>query len=248
METRIRLQRFLRDAGLASRRGAEKFITDGRVAVNGLVVTELGSTVDPVRDSVAVDGQRIEQQEKVLYLFHKPVGVVTTMSDPQGRPSVGEYVDSLATRVFPVGRLDADVFGLLLLTNDGDFAERLMHPRFEEPRVYVAELRGAVSEEVCEEALKGVSLDGKKAFAQSMRVLGPKDPALRYVKGLWSPQAAQGKSSVVELIVKEGRHHFVKKFCGALGHPVIQLGRIAFGPYELGKLKTGTIKKVPFSK
>lgn len=237
---RIRLQKYLAQAGVASRREAEKLILAGKVSVNGQVIRELGSKVLSGLDQVTVKGETVSVEEAKLYLFHKPPGYITTLSDPQGRANISTFLKKLPVRAFPVGRLDRDVTGLLILTNDGDYAERLQHPRFGVPRTYLALVKGEVGPEALRKAVRGVKLEDGMGKAQSMRVLELTPPRQALVGNL-SPN-----TTLVEVVVVEGRKHFVKNLLKVIGHPVIKLCRTAFGPYRLGDLAVGKIVERPF--
>jgi 23S rRNA pseudouridine2605 synthase len=211
----MRLNAYLARAGVASRRGAEDLIRAGRVRVNG-EVAGLATFVGP-RDRVEVDGAAVEPEPLAYVLLHKPAGVVTTARDPQGRPTVVGLVDH-AARVVPVGRLDADTTGALLLTNDGPLAHRLMHPRYEVDKVYEAEVEGEPTDDTLERLSKGVELEeGRTAPAQARRL----DP------------------SRLELTIHEGRKHQVKRMCEAVGHPVRSLHRSVYAGLTLGALEPG---------
>jgi 23S rRNA pseudouridine2605 synthase len=215
----VRLNAYLARAGVASRRRADELIRDGRVVVNG----EPGELSTRVRsgDVVEVDGTPVAAQALAHVLLHKPPGVVTTASDPHGRPTVVELVDHPA-RVVPVGRLDADTTGALLLTNDGQLAHRLAHPRYGVAKVYEAEVEGEPDEEALAALRTGVELeDGTTAPAEA-RVLGTGDG-----------------SAVLELTLHEGRKHQVKRMCAAVGHPVLRLHRSRYAGLELGDLEPG---------
>lgn len=233
-----RLQRYLARCGVASRRRAEDLISEGRVSVNGLVVTALGTKVGS-SDVVKVDGRTLRPEQRRLYLLHKPPGVLSTMRDPHGRKTIADLTRHLPVRVFPVGRLDHDVSGLLLLTNDGDFAERLLHPRYGNVRRYWALVEGAPDDEVLERLRRGVPLDDGPARAGDASFV--KDAKER--ERLFGASAAGG--TVIELSVAEGRNHLVKRLLEAVGHPVSRLVRVAFGPYTLGALKRGAIAEIP---
>lgn len=220
--SRLRLNKILARAGLTSRRGADRLILDGRVAVNGVVVREVGTQADPGRDTIAVDGRPLPGAEPAEYVvLNKPRGILTARADPRGRPVVTDLVPS-RRRLFPVGRLDADAEGLLLLTNDGPLTHRLLHPRFGLPRTYEVEVRGAVRPETLERWRRGVRLDDGPAVPRQVALLahGPEGSRLR-------------------LTFTEGRKHEVKRYCRALGHPVRRLQRVAFGPLRLGRLRPG---------
>jgi pseudouridine synthase len=215
-----RLQKILSQAGVASRRLAEELIAQGRVQVNGATVSELGSKADPARDEIKVDGRRIQAQPRQRYiLLHKPRGYMTTRSDPQGRPTVLDLLRGVREYIYPVGRLDYDSEGLLLLTNDGDLAARLTHPRHEVDKVYEARVRGVPDEHVLERLAKGVTIDGRRTAPAKVRVLDP-------------PKKFPGENAQtrVELAIHEGRQRQVRKMFDAVGHPVVRLTRVRIGP------------------
>jgi pseudouridine synthase len=220
---KLRLNKVLAQAGLTSRRGAERLITDGRVAINGVVTRELATLADPDVDLVTVDGTPLPRSEALRYLLlHKPRGYVTTVRDPQGRPVVTELVPG-DVRLYPVGRLDADVEGALLLTNDGPLTHRLLHPRYEVPRVYEAQVEGVVRAGDLARWRRGVALEDGPAVPLGVEILG----------------RGEGGTTRVQLTFTEGRKHEVKRFCEALGHRVVRLRRLAFGPIALGHLRPG---------
>lgn len=220
----MRLQRFLARAGVASRRGSEDLMTAGRVAVNGVVVRELGAKVDPRRDVVTVDGRDVRPDGTAAwYALNKPSGYVTTMSDPQGRPTVASLMPAEAPAgLFPVGRLDRDTTGLLLLTSDGDLGHALLHPRHHVWKTYRAIVDGEPSAADLESLAGGIRLDD-----------GVTAPAK--VSLVWS----DGVRAEVEIALREGRKRQVKRMLSAVGHPVRELRRIAFGPVGLGDLAEG---------
>jgi 23S rRNA pseudouridine2605 synthase len=225
----MRLAKYLAHAGVASRRAAEALIRAGRVSVGDAVVTD--PALDVQGDSrVALDGRPLgEPEPRVLYALNKPVGVVSTARDTHGRPTVVELVPTSGLRLYPVGRLDADSSGLILLTNDGELANRLTHPRFEVPKTYRARLGGApVGEQALSRLRSGVQLDdGLTAPAQVRR------------------SASGGRSgSTIELTIHEGRNRQVRRMCEAVGHPVLALERIAFGPLRLGDLAPGSHRRL----
>ncbi|MDR3204963.1 MAG: rRNA pseudouridine synthase [Deltaproteobacteria bacterium] len=208
-----RLHKFLAEAGVTSRRGAEELIRRGRVTVDGKTVFDLGRRLDPSVSLVTVDGQRISLVEvKHYYIFYKPAGYLTTLSDPQGRPTIKTFLTNLPVRVYPVGRLDKDVSGLLILTNDGELAKRLMHPFYMVPKVYHARVEGRVGLKALEILRSGqILIDDKKAAPAEATILtqGPD-------KG-W-----------LELTLTEGRHRQVKRMCSFVGHKVIELKRVSY--------------------
>lgn len=219
-----RLQKILARAGVASRRGAERVILEGRVTLNGEVVRELGTKADLGRDDVRVDGVRVRPPKAPVYLLlNKPKGVVTTRRDPEGRATVMELVPAVAG-LFPVGRLDVTTEGLLLLTNDGAFAERVSHPRYEVARVYEAKVRGLPDPRTLERLRSGVTVEGERMAVDRARV----------VQG--------GNNAWVEVTLHEGKHHEVKRLLEAVGHPVSKLRRVALGPVSARGLEPGQFR------
>jgi 23S rRNA pseudouridine2605 synthase len=227
----MRLQRFLARAGVASRRGSENLMTAGRVRVNGRVVTELGSKVDPSVDEVLVDGVPVSLGESAAYLMlNKPSGYVTTMSDPQGRPCVAALVPTdLHPGLFPVGRLDVDTTGLLLFTTNGDAGQSLLHPSRHVNKRYVALVRGSVTPHQLELLRGGIPLDDGISSPARAEVLDPSSPAARPV----CPDGVPRGCSVVSLEIHEGRKHQVKRMLRAVNHKVVRLHRESFGPLVL---------------
>jgi len=214
-----RLQKILSQAGIASRRASEQLMTDGRVTVNGKTVLELGTKADASRDDIRVDGRRIKIPDRHLYLLvNKPRGYVTTRSDPQKRPTVIDLLAGVTDYVYPVGRLDFDSEGLLILTNDGDLAAKLTHPRHGVPRVYEASVLGVPDEHDVRRLAKGVTIDGQRTGPAEVTAIGP---------------------SRLRITVREGRNRQVRKMCDAIGHPVTELRRIAIGPLRDTRLKLG---------
>ncbi|MFN2543601.1 MAG: pseudouridine synthase [Actinomycetota bacterium] len=221
-----RLQRALARAGFGSRRACEQLIVEERVTVNGSVAT-LGDRVDPAHDEVRVDGDRIQLNPEIrTYALHKPAGVVSTMDDPQGRPALSAYLPE-GPRVFPVGRLDRDSEGLLLLTNDGELANRLMHPRYAVEKEYLAEVQGAPSQRTVNRILSGVDLDDGPARAHSARVAGQ--------------SAGRG---ALRVVMVEGRKREVRRMLDAVGFPVVRLVRLRVGPVKLGRLAAGAHREL----
>jgi pseudouridine synthase len=219
----IRLNKFIAAAGIASRRQADRLIQQGRVGVNGNTAAELGVRIDPDRDLVTVDGRPIALQSGFEYLIlHKPPGYLTTVSDPFGRPTVMELLPELKTRVYPVGRLDYDTSGLLFLTNDGEMALALAHPRHLVEKVYLATVSGIPTKEKLVKLASGILLeDGMTAPAKI------------------AINSVQNGNAIVELIIREGRKRQVKRMMQTIGHPVLELRRIALGPLRLGGLAPG---------
>jgi 23S rRNA pseudouridine2605 synthase len=219
----VRLQKVLAQAGIGSRRACEELIVAGRVQVDGQTVRELGIRVDAKRQAVHVDGVRIQVDTSMVYLaLNKPPGVVSTMDDPEGRPSLGDLLVGREERLFHVGRLDAATEGLLLLTNDGDLANRLSHPSHEVQKTYLAEVAGPVKKDVGKRLRAGIELEDGPAKVDSFRVV----------------DARPGKA-LVEIVLHEGRNHIVRRLLAAVGHPVEQLVRTQVGPIKLGDLRSG---------
>lgn len=225
-ETGIRLQKALAQAGIASRRNSELLIEQGRVEVDGVVVTEFGTRVDPAVSVIRVDGERIPPLTEHAYLvLNKPRGVVTTMSDPQGRPCIADYVHDRPERLFHIGRLDTDTEGLLLLTNHGEFAHRLAHPSYEVSKTYVAEVDGNVKPGTLRRLLDGVNLEDGSAQADTVKVVSE-------IKG----------RTLIQITLHEGRNRIVRRMFDAIGHPVKRLTRTAIGPVRRGNLHTGELR------
>ncbi len=222
--TEVRLQKFLAECGVGSRRKMEQFIIEGRVRINGQVVTKLGVKVDPDTDKVEVNRKPVHAAPKGIMLLHKPRGVVSTLSDPEGRPTVAEYLTKHYRSYFPVGRLDWDSTGLMIMTNDGEVAERLMHPRFGFERVYHARVEGSVSEELLKKMEKGIRLSDGMVFARGSILRGDE------------------KSTWIEIRIQEGRNRVVRRMFDKLEHPVMKLRRTVYGPFKLGKLQPGSVR------
>jgi len=221
-----RLQKILARAGVASRRGAEQVMAEGRVMVNGVTVRELGSKADITTDDVRVDGVRIRVPDRPVYLvLNKPKGTVTTRHDPEGRATVMGLVPSVAG-LFPVGRLDVTTEGLLILTNDGAFAERVSHPRYEVPRVYEAKVHRVPDAETLARLHRGVRVEGERLVADRVRVL------------------EAGNNAWLEVTLHEGKRHEVKRLLEAVGHPVSKLRRVAFGPVTIRGLEPGQFREL----
>jgi pseudouridine synthase len=214
-----RLQKILSQAGIASRRASEQLMRDGRVTVNGETVRELGTKADASHDDIRVDGRRVKIVERRRYLLlNKPRGYVTTRSDPQRRPTVIDLLGGVTEYVYPVGRLDFESEGLLLLTNDGDLAARLTHPRHGVARVYDVRVLGELDRHDVDRLAKGVTIDGRRTGPADVKPMGP---------------------SHFQITIREGRNRQVRKMCDAIGHPVASLRRIAIGPISDARLKLG---------
>ena len=234
----VRLQKVLAAAGIASRRACEVLISEGRVEVNSEVVTEQGRRVDPEHDVIRVDGARIPPPRRHRYLaLNKPRGVVATMDDPEGRRTIADLLAGPADRrttrsltnerVFHVGRLDTDSEGLLILTNDGDFAHRLAHPSHEVPKTYVVEVAGVVSEQALRRLRRGITLDDGPVRPTSVKII-----------------SSAGEKTLLKITLQEGRNRIVRRTMEAVGHPVRRLTRIGIGPIRLGNLKIGEYREL----
>ncbi|HEU4511694.1 MAG TPA: pseudouridine synthase [Nocardioidaceae bacterium] len=224
----IRLQKLLAQSGVASRRKCEELMLEGHVEVDGEVVTRLGTKVDPRTAVIRVDGRRLPPISPNVYLvLNKPRGVVSTMSDPEGRRTLSEFVADRPERLFHVGRLDTDTEGLILLTNDGDFAQRVAHPSYELDKTYVAEVAGQVSKATVREVLDGVTLEDGPVEVSSFKVV-----------------SSHGGKTIVELVIHEGRNRIVRRLLDQVGHPVKRLTRTAIGPVRLSGLRKGELREL----
>lgn len=219
-----RLQKVLAQAGVASRRKCEELILAGKVEVNDEVVTTLGVKVNPAEDVIKVNGRKIKLESKIYVMLHKPKGVITSVTDPHGRRVVTDYMKGIKERVYPVGRLDYDTEGLLLLTNDGEFANLLTHPRHHVPRTYLAYVKGVVHGDVLDKLRAGVELDD-----------GMTQPA----EVEYHDVDPDGKQTVISITIYEGRNRQVRRMFEKVGHPVHRLRRIQFGNLFLGGLPRG---------
>ncbi|MCW5203886.1 rRNA pseudouridine synthase, partial [Desulfobulbus sp. US4] len=217
-----RIQKIIAHAGICSRRKAEEYIAEGRVKVDGKPITQPGLKVDPEQVIITVDGKPLKEEKKIYILLHKPRGYVTTMSDPQGRPIVTDLLSEIQERLFPVGRLDLDSEGALLLTNDGALANQVIHPRFEVNKTYEATVRDLPKKSDLQRLEQGIVLDGKKTWPAQLRVLKKKKDV-----------------TVIEIIIHEGKKRQVRKMFQAIGHPVIRLKRTAYGRLRLENLPEG---------
>ncbi len=224
----IRLQKIISAAGIASRRAAEKLIEEGRVTVNGQTVTELGTKADPDTDDIRVDQRRVKRAQAHRYLLlNKPRGYVTTRSDPEQRPTVLDLVKGVREYVYPVGRLDFDSEGLLILTNDGDFAAMLTHPRHEVERAYEAQVLGVPDAHDLDRLRRGIVIDGRRTSPAQVELLGSK-----------------GETSILRVTIHEGRTRQVRKMADAIGHPVRTLKRVRIGPLADKHLKLGAYREL----
>lgn len=224
----VRLQKYLADAGVASRRASEKLIAEGRVSVNGEIIREMGVQVDENYDTVAVDGEIVKNSVKKEYIMlNKPVGFITTVSDDKDRPTVMELVSDISARIYPVGRLDYDTEGLLLLTNDGDLTYRITHPKHDIAKTYVAEVTGDVSMDTINQLRRGVVIDGQKTSPAEVEVIG----ATQY-------------GTKIEITIHEGRNRQVRKMFEALGCIVKRLRRTKEAGLTLGHLPLGKWRKL----
>ncbi|GAT64716.1 pseudouridine synthase Rsu [Planomonospora sphaerica] len=222
----VRLQKVLAQAGVASRRACEELIGDGRVTVDGQVVRRFGARVDPAKQVIHVDGKRLPTMPDLVYFaINKPIGVVSTMSDPEGRPSLADYVADRTERLFHVGRLDTETEGLIILTNDGELANRLTHPSYGVQKKYWAKVPGRIRPDLARRLKKGIELEDGLAKADSFALV-----------------QEHGQQALVEIVLHEGRKHIVRRMLEEVGHPVIDLARIEFGPVKLGRLKPGTVR------
>jgi 23S rRNA pseudouridine2605 synthase len=223
-----RINRILSEAGLASRRKADELIASGRVMLNGKILRELGVKAEWGRDSIKLDGKEIPQpEEKVYLILNKPFGYVCTLHDPQGRPIVTDLLKDIPQRVYPVGRLDFDSLGLLLMTNDGDFSFKVTHPKFHLPRTYKVTVQGMVTEKDIHSMTAGMELEDGPIRASSASIIG-----------------RRGEQSLVRLTIAQGRNRIVRRMFEELGYTVIHLVRIGFGNLELGNLKVGKYRRL----
>ncbi len=223
MSETVRLQKYLAGCGIASRRKAEEMIAAGRITVDGEVVTAMGTQIDPSRQEIRLDGSMVTAHDDLLYiLLNKPQGYVTTMSDPQGRPIVTSLLQGIKARLFPVGRLDLDTEGALILTNDGELAQKIQHPSHEVTKTYEAQVMGRPSEKMLKMLEQGILLEGKKTSPASLTVI-----------------ASHSGTTSIRITIHEGRKRQVRKMFQAIGHPVIHLIRIAYGHLLLQGLATG---------
>ncbi len=220
-----KIQLIIRDTGIASRRGAEEIVRAGRVTVNGAIVTDPAHTANPARDHIKLDGRliRAEERERVYLLFNKPRNVVSTFSDPEGRPCLGDLLKRLKSGLFVVGRLDFDAEGLMILTNDGNFAQRLSHPSNQVPRTYMVKVQGAPNEKEMGRIKKGMGIGNRERVGRIQ----------------WHIIKSQRSSAWIKIVLYEGKKNEIKRIFDRIRHPVRKIRRIGFGPFRLGKLVTG---------
>lgn len=224
----MRLQKYLASSGLTSRRKAEQYILDGRVEVDGIIITELGTKVTAGKELVKVDGKVIKvEEQKVYFLLHKPRGFVTTLSDPQGRAVITELMTGVKERVFPVGRLDYDTEGAVIMTNDGELSQKILHPSYETYKTYHANLKGIPSQENLQLLTTGIDLEGKMTAPAKVSII-----------------SRSANSCTASITIHEGRKHQVKKMFGAIGHTVTYLKRMAYGDLKLGNIPKGEFKSL----
>lgn len=228
MNSSIRLQKYIAQCGIASRRKAEEFISAGRVAIDGVITREMGIQVIPGKNTITFDGKKIEAEEElVYYLLNKPKGYVTTLADPQGRPIVTTLIKTSKARLFPVGRLDLDTEGALILTNDGEFAQKIQHPSHETNKTYEALVRGCPNKDKVTMLERGIFLEGKTTAPASILV-----------------KARVGGNCLMQITIHEGRKRQVKKMFAFIGNPVLQLKRTAYGKLTLGRIALGDYRQL----
>jgi 23S rRNA pseudouridine2605 synthase len=226
----VRLQKLLSQAGVTSRRKAEEFIKQGRVRVNGKVVYELGSKADPDRDEIHFDGKKIEpKQPRISVLLNKPDGYITSLHDPEGRPTVAKLVDNLPVRLYPVGRLDYHTEGLLILTNDGELANQIEHPSHSIEKLYLAKVKGIPHPNEIKKLREGIVIEGRKTLPAKIKIVETR-------KNAW-----------IEVVIREGRQNQIRKMFDAIEHPVIKLKRVAIGPLRDDSLKPGEYRMLKIS-
>lgn len=224
----VRLQKVLAQAGIASRRASEELIVEGRVEVNGSIVTELGTRVDPEKDTIRVDGSRIPAARHHVYLvLNKPRGVISTMEDPEGRRTLADFVPPRTSRLFHVGRLDTQTEGLIVLTNDGEFANRLAHPSYEVPKTYLVDAAGSMDNRTIKRLEKGVTLEDGPVKPDRVKLV-----------------SCTETRTLLRITLHEGRNRIVRRMMDAVGHPVDRLSRVAIGPIMLGQLPIGETREL----
>jgi 23S rRNA pseudouridine2605 synthase len=222
-----RLQKIIAEMGIASRRKAEELIIEGRVTVNGKAAV-LGMKADALKDHVKLDGKLLfKPEKKVYYIFNKPRGVLTSLGDPERRPTVSDYIKGIKQRIFPVGRLDYDSEGMLFLTNDGDFAYAILHPSKKIPKTYLVKVRGALENDEVETLRRGIVIEGKMTAPAKVKKLRKTE-----------------NNSWIEMTIYEGRKRQIRKMLDRIGHPVMRLMRIRINGIEMGKMPPGTCRKI----
>ncbi len=231
MSTPVRLQKYMASCGVASRRKSEEYIKAGRVRVDGAIVTAMGTRVVPGKQVITLDNRELGQETETVYiLLNKPKGYVTTLSDPQGRPVVTSLIKDVSVRLFPVGRLDLDTEGALLLTNDGKLAQKIQHPKYEVHKSYEATVLGFPDQKKIRQLETGILLDGKKTSPAKVEL-----------------KKKRKRTSIYTITIHEGRKRQVRKMFDAVGHPVIHLQRISYGRLTLGNLPKGSYKRLKIS-
>ncbi len=218
----VRLQKFLAEAGVASRRASEQVICEGRVTVNGETVTELGTKIDPARDRVAVDGRHLKPKRKLYVALNKPAGYICTRRDPESRKIISELLPTEWSNLVPVGRLDCASEGLIFLTNDGDFCLKLTHPRYGVRKKYRVSIEGRADKEITDKLVKGLVHEGERLKAERARIL-----------------AANNSTSLLEIELAEGKNRELRRMFEVLGRKIIKLQRVQIGPIKLGELRAG---------
>jgi len=223
----LRLQKIIAEMGITSRRKAEELIVEGRVTVNGQTAV-IGMKADPLRDHIKVDGKLLTRPEKkVYYIFNKPRGVVTSMSDPQGRPTVNDFLRGIRQRVYPVGRLDYDSEGMLILTNDGELAHAILHPSMKIPKTYLVKVKGVLEEEDMEKLRTGIKIEGGMTAPAKVRRLRKTE-----------------NNSWIEMTIYEGKKRQIRRMLERVGHPVIRLMRVRIDGIEMGELSPGSFRRM----
>ncbi|MCB0394891.1 MAG: rRNA pseudouridine synthase [Bdellovibrionales bacterium] len=226
---KIRLNKYIAQTGQSSRRKADELIATGSVKVNGVLVQELGVSIDPINDRVELDGQLVQPKSELLYfVFNKPKGVLTTMDDPKGRPTVKDFIEEFGDDLYPVGRLDWDTEGLILITNDGDFANRVTHPKWGVRKTYLAKLSGRPSEKALDKLLRGVTIVGGRVKANEI---------IRLKKG-------SDQYDWVRITISDGKNRQIRRMFEKIGFDVLKLQRIGIGGLRIGNLKKGQIKRL----
>ncbi|MFW5998125.1 MAG: pseudouridine synthase [Halanaerobiaceae bacterium] len=220
-----RLQKYMAHAGVASRRKSEEIIAEGRVEVNGRVVTEMGTKINPEKDEIKVDGKVINKEKVVYILLNKPEGFVTTVDDPQGRKTVLDLINDIPQRIYPVGRLDRDTSGLLLLTNDGELTYKLTHPSYEINKRYMVVVSGSVSKKDLNKLEQGIELDDGLTAPAQVKLINKNN-----------------KTTIFSLTIHEGRNRQIRRMCYKIGHEVKELTRVAIGFLTINNLKTGNYR------